>query len=399
MEKKALGINFLKTLLIAILIISSLEVIIAGVSIVSAAPDSSSNGNAAATQVLPAGPPEWTAHPPIHTRGYTSSTPQGLSPGLIRTAYNLPSTGGNGTIAIIDAFDDPTVQSDLNVFSASFGLPQCNTTNPCFEKHKMATKIRTDGGWALEMSLDTQWAHAIAPSAKILLVEAKSSSRADLLNAVNYARSRSDVVAISMSWGGNEFSSESNYDAYFTGSGTYGAITFFASSGDSGTGAEWPSVSPNVVGVGGTTLNFSNGVLQETAWSGSGGGLSVYEPEPSYQSNYGVPSTTGKRAVPDVSYNADPNSGVSVYDTTSYLGSTGWWVVGGTSAGAPQWAAIKSLGLTASNNKFYPDATTDYSSHFRDITSGTNGICGFYCTAGPGYDYVTGLGSPITTIY
>jgi subtilase family serine protease len=328
----------------------------------------------------------WSAHSMLRVHRAATSGPTGLSPAQIRAAYNLPSTGGMGTIAIIDAYDDPTVQNDLSVFSNQFGLPTAN-----FEKHMMASSIRTNGGWALEISLDVQWAHAIAPDAKILLVEAKSNSLTDLLAAVDYARSRSDVVAISMSWGGGEFSSESAYDSYFTS--TYGA-TFFASSGDNGAGVIWPSVSPNVVAVGGTRLTFSSGSVSETAWSGSGGGISKYEAEPSYQATYGVSGTNGKRAVPDVSYDADPYSGVSVYDSTPYSGATGWWQVGGTSAGAPQWAAIQSLGLSVSNSNLYQDASASYASYFRDITSGSNGH-----SAAIGYDLVTGLGSPITTNY
>lgn len=337
------------------------------------------------------------AHPPIHVRGDSTSGPTGLSPIQVRTVYGLPSTGGSGTIAIIDAYDYPKAESDLNTFSNQFGLPACTTANGCFEKHTMMNKLRANSGWALEMALDTQWAHAIAPNAKILLVEAKSSSGTDLLAAVDYARSRSDVVAISMSWGGSEFSGESTSDSHFTSS--YGA-TFFASSGDNGTGVSWPAVSSNVVGVGGTTLNFdANGVLaSETAWSGSGGGLSQYESAPSYQTTYGVANANGKRAVPDISYDADPASGFSIYDSVAYQGQTGWFTVGGTSAGAPQWAAIKALGLSVSNTKLYSDATPNtYSSFFRDILTGNNGTCSLYCTAGVNYDYVTGLGSPITT--
>jgi subtilase family serine protease len=326
------------------------------------------------------------AHTTFHIHRAATQAPTGLSPTQIRAAYNLPSMGGTGTIAIVDAYDDPTVLSDLNTFSSQFGLPAAN-----FEKHMMASTIRTDGGWALEISLDVQWAHAIAPNAKILLVEARSNSLTDLLAAVNYARNRPDVVAISMSWGANEFSSESYYDSYFTSN--YGA-TFFASSGDNGKGVIWPSASPNVVAVGGTTLTFSAGLVTETAWSGSGGGVSKYEAEPSYQTTYGISGTNGKRAVPDVCYDADPYSGVSVYDSTPYSGATGWWQVGGTSAGAPQWAAIQSLGLSASNNNFYQDASASYASYFRDITSGSNGYA-----AAMGYDLVTGLGSPLTTDY
>ena len=339
-----------------------------------------------------AAPNGWSAHTMLHIRRAATSGPTGLSPSQIQAAYNLPSTGGSGTIAIVDAYDDPTALNDLNAFSSQFGLPLLTSAN--FEKHTMSSRVPANGGWALEISLDVQWAHAVAPDAKILLVEATSNSLTNLLAAVDYARSRSDVVAISMSWGGSEFSTESSYDSYFTSS--YGA-TFFASSGDNGAGVSWPAVSANVVGVGGTTLAFTgNGsVASETAWSGSGGGISAYVAEPSYQVSYGIPGANGYRGVPDVSYDADPSSGVSVYDSTPYSGATGWWQVGGTSAGAPQWAAIQSLGLSASNNNFYQDAkSASYSSYFRDITVGSNGH-----PATIGYDLVTGLGSPLTTNY
>ncbi len=163
-------------------------------------------------------------------------------------------------------------------------------------------------------------------------------------------------------------------------------IAFFASSGDHAEEVIYPASSVNVVGVGGTTLNLAldGTVISETGWSGSGGGKSDYEPLPSYQSNYGL--TTSKRTVPDVSYNADPSTGVSVY----YNGF--WYIVGGTSAGAPQWAAIHALGLSASNVYLYGKAEVAYSSYFRDITSGSNGNY----NAMPGYDNVTGLGSPLT---
>jgi len=336
----------------------------------------------------------WGAHTTFHVHGggilpFQGTTPAGLSPTQIQAAYNLPSTGnpGTGTIAIIDAYDDPTIQNDLNAFSIQYGL-----ATPNFEEHKMASNLSTDSGWALEISLDVEWAHAIAPGAKVLLVEAASSSFSDLLAAVDYARSRSDVVAISMSWGGSEFSLESTYDSHFTSA--YGA-TFFASAGDNGAGVMWPAVSPNVTGVGGTNLSFSGSTVSETAWRGSGGGISSYETEPSYQSVYfsnGGQGTSldGKRGVPDVSYDGGPNSAVAVYDTTAYGGTSGWFQVYGTSVGAPQWAAIRSLGLSALNNNFYADAISNYSKFFRDITTGDS-------RATAAYDLVTGLGSPMTT--
>jgi subtilase family serine protease len=250
----------------------------------------------------------------------------------------------------------------------------------------MIPRLKSNQGWALEESLDVQWAHAVAPGAKILLVEAKSASGSDLLSAVNYAKSQPGVVAVSMSWGGAEFSGESVYDSTFTGP------AFFASSGDSGAGVSWPAVSVNVVGVGGTTLTISSTTLTETAWSGSGGGVSVYEPKPAYQGALS-PST---RAVPDVSYDADPATGFPVYDSVGYQGVTGWIEVGGTSAGAPQWAAIYAIGHTATNGAMYADASVPatYTAKFRDIVAGTNGN-----PAGVGYDLATGLGSPLTTAF
>jgi len=161
----------------------------------------------------------------------------------------------------------------------------------------------------------------------------------------------------------------------------------------------WPAVSPNVIGVGGTTLNLTGNTFNsETAWSGSGGGVSAYEPLPSYQKDFGVSGT--KRTVPDVAYDADPATGFPVYDSTSYSGHSGWWQVGGTSAGAPQWAAIHALGSSVSSSKLYTDAASaNYATYLRDITSGLNGSCGVVCQAGTGYDDVTGLGSPLTTSF
>jgi subtilase family serine protease len=341
------------------------------------------------SSVNPASVVEWTAEPLFRVKPGTASLPIGLSPAQVRKAYNLPTSGGFGTIAIIDAFDNPNVLNDFVVFSNQFGLP----TNS-LEVHKMGSTIRVDASWALEISLDVQWAHAIAPNANILLVEAKSANLADLLGAVSYAVSRSDVVAVSMSWGDAEFAQELNFDSYFLSS--LGAA-FFAASGDNGSGVMWPSSSPNVIGVGGTTLylNADGSVASEIVWSGSGGGISTYESEPSYQAAYGISGVNGKRAVPDASYNADPASGVPVYDTVSYQGQTGWFTVGGTSAGTPQWAAIHSLGLSVSNDHLYQDAKARSSFYFRDITSGSNGDY----SAAVGYDLVTGLGSPVTWNY
>ena len=342
------------------------------------------------------------AYPLYIAGGSGSASPAGLSPAQVRAAYNLPSTGGNGTIAIVDAYDDPTVLNDSNVFSNQYNLTLLNDTN--FEKHMMTSTISFDANWSEEISLDVQWAHAIAPNAKMLLVEATNptlvfanGTAGPLLNAVDYARNRSDVVAVSMSWttrsGG--FSSESNYDSFFTSSS---GASFFAGSGDKAENASWPAASPNVIGVGGTTLSFySNGSLaSETVWNegngnSTGGGVSAYETEPSYQVAYGVQGVNGHRGVPDVSYDADPNPGFPVY--MNFSGQQQWLPLGGTSAGTPQWAAIYSLRPTASNPTLYTIAKSVYnSSSFRDVTNGTNG--NYNATAG--YDFCSGLGSPLT---
>jgi subtilase family serine protease len=337
----------------------------------------------------------FSGRPPIHVLSSGQKAPSGLTPAEIKSVYKLPSTGGHGTIAIVDAYDDATIEADLNTFSAKFGLPACTTANGCFEKHKMATSVSANSGWALEESLDVEWAHAIAPKAKILLVEAKTPSGANLLAGIDYAAARKDVVAVSLSWGGAEFSDEVSLDPHFD---LKSGPVFFASSGDDGAGASWPAASPYVVGVGGTSLELSSKgtLVAESAWSGSGGGVSMYEAEPAWQHTYNIPKANGHRAIPDVAYDADPQSGYPVYKTTGKSGD-GWYVVGGTSAGAPQWAAIQSLGESVSLAKLYVDKASGATlKYFRDITSGKNGTCQYYCDARARYDYVTGLGAPQT---
>jgi len=332
---------------------------------------------------------DFRARNPIHIFA-KDTAPKGVSPDVIKTVYHLPKRGGHGTIAIIGAYHDALIEKDLSIFNQTFGLPQCTTKNACFEQHPMSKHIKSDSGWNMETSLDVEWAHAIAPDAKILLVESPTPSGANLLKAVDYASSRSDVVAISMSWGGGEFAEEKILDSHFVSKS--GAV-FFASSGDNGWGVSWPASSINVVAVGGTSLSFKSdtSVDRETAWQGSGGGVSAYEPQPSYQHSYSIQKTMGMRAIPDVSYNADPRSGFSVY--AQHI----WYVLGGTSAGAPQWAAIQSLGLSATNENLYADKASDtHATFFHDIVSGSNGDCRYYCQARKHYDYITGLGSPMT---
>jgi len=228
-----------------------------------------------------------------------SSSPVGYTPAQISHAYGfdqIPLTGASQTIAIVDAYDDPTITADLHAFDQQLGL-----SDPVLTKVNQSggtSYPARDSGWGVEISLDVEWAHAIAPGANILLVEANSNFYSDLLAAVDYARNQPGVSVVSMSWGGSEFSGETSYDSHFTTPSGHAGVTFVASSGDSGTISD-PAVSPHVVAVGGTTLTIGAGksYVGETAWSGSGGGISAYEPRPGYQVGM---STSGWRTNPDV---------------------------------------------------------------------------------------------------
>ena len=239
--------------------------------------------------------------------------------------------------------------------------------------------------------MDVEWAHAMAPGASIIVVIASDESVTSMLKAVTYASTNADVV--SMSWSTPEFAGQTQYDALFSTPG----VTFVAASGDAGAGVNWPASSPHVLGVGGTTLtyNTNSGLVSEVAWNGSGGGVSSVEPLPTYQIGF---NNNAGRGVPDVSYDADPYTGVSVFftDPTS-TNAGGWFVFGGTSVGTPQWAALvarrASLGNQGSNSfnsVLYANAGSRYSTILNDISQGSNGY-----PALPGYDLVTGLGSPI----
>jgi fibronectin type 3 domain-containing protein len=315
--------------------------------------------------------------------------PTGLAPATLQSVYGFttsPTAGVGKTIAIVDANDDPSAESDLAGFNGQFGLPVCTTQNGCFTKVDQtggSSYPGVDPSWALEISLDVQWAHAIAPGAKILLVEANSASFSDLLTAEQYATAHAQYV--SNSWGGQESFLDTLFDSYFSAPG----VSVFASSGDSGLPAAYPSSSPNVISVGGTTLHFdsSNNFTGETGWSSGGGGCSAYESATSAQSSfgqYGQVNCGGARATPDVAMDADPASGVSVYDSTPYSGQTGWYKVGGTSVSSPVFAARSAVqGVVV-------DAGYVYGAHipFRDITSGNNGAS---CLVG--FDLCSGRGS------
>ena len=295
-------------------------------------------------------------------------------------------------MGIVDAYDDPNAESDLGVYRSQFGLAACTTANGCFRKVNQSGGTRyprANGGWAQEISLDLDMVSAICPNCHILLVEASSNSLSNLGTAVNEAAALG-ATEISNSYGGGESSSDTSYDtSYYNHPG----IAITASSGDNGYGVEYPAASQYVTAVGGTTLTRASNSRgwSETAWSGTGSGCSAYDPKPSWQTDSGC----SKRTVADVSAVADPNTGVSVYDSFSYQGQSGWLVFGGTSVASPIIASVYALAGNAATVTYgsYPYSHT---SSLNDVTSGSNGSCGgsYLCTAGPGYDDPTGLGTP-----
>ncbi|GAC1378218.1 MAG: peptidase S8 [Ktedonobacteraceae bacterium] len=322
------------------------------------------------------------------------SSPAGYNPPDLQSAYSLPSsTAGSGqTVGIVDAYDDPNAESDLGVYRSTFGLSACTTANGCFRKVNQSggTKYpRANGGWAQEISLDLDMVSAVCPNCHILLVEASSSSLTNLGTAVNEA-AKLGATEISNSYGGGESSSDTSYDASYY---NHPGIAITVSSGDSGYGVQYPAASQYVTAVGGTTLNRASNTRgwSETAWSSAGSGCSAYDPKPSWQTDAGC----SKRTVADVSADADPNTGVSVYDSYSYQGQSGWLVFGGTSVASPIIASVYALAGNAASVTYgsYPYSHT---SSLNDVTSGSNGSCGgsYLCTAGPGYDGPTGLGTP-----
>jgi len=346
---------------------------------------------------------------PVGTTSLNLPTPPqtAFTPAQIRHAYGfdrLANQGQGEVIGIVDAYDDPNAEADLGVFNAQFGLPACTSSNGCFRTvYASGSRPAANANWAIEIALDVEWAHAIAPKATIVLVEARSNSFSDLLTGVEVAV-RNGASVVSMSWTVGEFSSEAGYDNRFVASG----VSFVAAAGDSGTGVAYPAASPFVVGVGGTslTLDANGNYLSETAWSGSGGGQSAVEHEPLYQAEFGIPDDArGRRGAPDVSYDANPGTGYAIYDSVGISGVTGWFQVGGTSAGTPQWAALiaiansirvaeRKANLSSTNTLFYSLAKTGMASNFHAVTKGENGNCGTICDAFSGYDYITGLGTP-----
>jgi subtilase family serine protease len=339
------------------------------------------------------------AHPDFIRKSKASISPNiaGISPTQFRKAYGISSVAQNGagiTIAIVDACGNPGAQADLNKYDTSFGLPAITikVVKP------QGTTCSDPNGWGVETDLDIQMAHAVAPGARIVLEAAKSASFANLIAAAKNAYTKQGATIVSMSFGGGEFSGETGTtaDGVFS-TGNAKGVSFTASSGDSGCGAQYPAASPFVTSVGGTSLTIqSNGTyVSESAWNGSGGGISAFESRPSYQNGF---NGNSRRGIPDVAMVADPNTGVSMYD--QQVG--GFIVVGGTSVAAPLWAGVVALAnsgrsgtMKNADNELYNVASnaTKYATDYHDVITGSSGGS---CTTGTGYDLVTGLGSPVS---
>jgi hypothetical protein len=340
------------------------------------------------------------------TTGIVASVPEGVNPAVavngygpsdLASAYNIPTTLGAGkTVAIVDAYDDPSAESDLAVYRSQFGLPPCTTANGCFKKVNQngATSPLplANRGWASEIMLDIEMVSAVCPNCHILLVEASSASLTNLGIAVNTAVAQG-AVAVSNSYGASESSSNpSASTSYYRHPGV--AIT--VSSGDSGYGVEFPASSPYVTSVGGTTLTragnargWSESVWSTSATEGAGSGCSAYESKPSFQTDTGC----SRRTVADVSAVADPATGVAVYDK---YGSNGWTVFGGTSVASPIVASMYALANAPAPTAFpneYPYANPGA---LYDVTAGATASCSpaYLCAAQTGYDGPTGLGTP-----
>ena len=364
------------------------------------------------------------------------------TPSQIRAAYGLPALpasysgltaaqlaqyGAGQTIYLVDAQNDPNVAAELAAFNAKFALPGCTTTSiaasaslplaaapttGCTFSVVYATPSGTmtasapayDSGWATEITLDVQWAHATAPLARLILVEAQDASLSSLLGAVQAANALGKGV-VSMSFGGAEGNWTASEDSNFAVAG----MTYLAATGDNGAGVSWPSVSANVLAVGGTTLTYSgSGTRSEVAWSGTGGGTSAYTATPGYQ-NSSVPGmgVLAHRTVADVSFNADPSTGQYIVTIAPGSSSQTWLSIGGTSLATPQWAGLIAIAnaeravaaktpLGLPHSVLYGQISTapaTYASAFADIIHGSDGSCAT-CSAKTGYDAVTGLGTP-----
>jgi subtilase family serine protease len=320
---------------------------------------------------------------------FATSGPAGYTPSDLRSAYAVTGSGSpNTVVAIVDAYGYANAENDLAVYRSRFGLPACTTANGCFRKVNQrgvqGGYPRSNLGWSQESALDLDMVSAMCPGCSLLLVEADTSSFADLSAAVRTAAALGAHV-IGNSYGGGE-SGSSPYEPSFD----YAGIAVTVSSGDSGYGVEFPASSPHVIAVGGTSLARSSNSRgwSETTWSGAGSGCSAVYSKPTWQTDSGCT----RRTVADVAAVADPNTGVAVYGPATRSRSA-WLVFGGTSVSAQVVAGVYGVNGTAVS---YGSDPYRHSSALFDVTSGSNGQCGgsYLCVAGPGYDGPTGLGTP-----
>jgi len=333
-----------------------------------------------------------TAIPVIPDANLLAAAIAGLHPADVQSAYRLPSGAGAGqTVAVVDAGDDPTAESDLAVYRNAFGLSPCSSANGCFKKVNQSGATGAYpvaiSGWAQETAIDLEMVSAVCPACNILLVEGNSAQIGDLGAGVDTAVALG-ASAISNSYYAPEYNGELADEQHFDHPGT--AIT--VSSGDTGFGTTFPASSRYVTGVGGTTL--VRGGLRgwtESVWAASGSGCSAYVGKPAWQHDAGCPN----RTVTDVAAVGDPKTGVAIYATTAPSGQQGWGVYGGTSVGAPIVAAAYALAGNARGVQFASSAYANPGA-FNPIVTGSNGSCSpsYLCTAGPGYNGPAGLGSP-----
>ena len=359
--------------------------------------------------------------------GHTTGYPASLSPSDLLLHYGFPTvaqssplaalyTGAGQTIVIIDGpgASNQTIISDLAIFSSYYNLPACNLQ--IIDQSGGAT---SDSGYQ-EIALDVQWAHAIAPDAKIVLIKTADNYLDSVMTALQSAVQLPNVAVVSMSFGATEFSDQTSsmYDGFFS---HYPGIAFVASSGDNGgglLGQNYPAASPYVTAVGGTTITGisapSSNNMSETSWYYGGGGPSVFESMPSYQTNYMnlthdavLIANNGKRAVPDVAYNADPQA-----SPVAVVIKGVWSFFGGTSAGAPQWAGILAglaqyltingysysglLTQAGGLNSILYKLAINKPNSFYNVATGSDGNCSL-CYATVGYNDVTGLGVPLVS--
>jgi subtilase family serine protease len=321
----------------------------------------------------------------------------GYGPSSLQSAYDLTSAssadGKGETVAVVDAFNDPDAAANLNTYRKAWGLPACTTASGCFKKVNQngATsplpKAAGTTGWDVEESLDIDMASAICPNCHILLVETNSASIASLGAGVN-AAVKLGAMAVSNSYGGSESSSDPTYDTkYYNHPGV--AVT--VSAGDDGYGVSYPAASQYVTAVGGTSLTQSSSARgwTETAWSGTGSGCSADDAKPSWQTDTGC----SRRTDNDTAADANPGTGVAIYDTYS---EGGWLEVGGTSVSSPIIASVFALAGQPAAGTYPSSYIYSHTSDLFDITVGSNGTCtpAYLCTAGKGYDGPTGWGTP-----